>query len=101
MNSLTSNCFVRIDVIFINSTCFDDVLMSKLSALILEHVKDGSRVVSFTRPLTPHCTTDLPPDSNNWIEMFDRRQFVMSWGTATVFFHLIHKATGSSDKVSH
>lgn len=103
------------DVIFINSTCFDNALISTLSALIIGHVKCGSRVITLTKPLTPH-TTDQPPPAqddgldgesqDNWIEMFDKRQLVMSWGAATVYFHLIHShidsnsSCGNSDNSS-
>jgi hypothetical protein len=76
------------DVVFINSTCFDEDLMESLSKKC-ESLKSNSYVITFTKPL----------DSKKF-EILEKSRYAMSWGTATVYIHKRHvskkDATASS-----
>lgn len=61
------------DVVFINSTCFDDPLMDRISNLALG-MRRGTFVISLTRRL-----------SNNDFAVIESEMYKMSWGEATVF----------------
>eukprot|EP01038_Epipyxis_sp_PR26KG_P014928 gene14928-20080_t len=63
------------DVVFANSTCFDDELMLSLSKMA-EKLQPGAIVVTFTKGMT---TTKF--------ELLERKRYKMSWGPATVFIH--------------
>ena len=60
------------DVVFANSTCFDDDLMRSLSKMA-EGLKPGAIVVTFTKGLTSRA-----------FELLERKRYKMSWGPATV-----------------
>jgi len=60
------------DVVFANSTCFDESLMTDMSALS-ELMKEGSYFISLTKKLK----------SDHW-EVIEAKQYRMSWGHATV-----------------
>mmetsp|Transcript_16603 Transcript_16603/g.27706 ORF Transcript_16603/g.27706 Transcript_16603/m.27706 type:complete len:323 (+) Transcript_16603:31-999(+) len=62
------------DIVFANSTCFEDTLMRQLGDIAGEKMKVGSRFISLTKQL---------PSSK--FKLLDRRQYVMSWGEATCF----------------
>eukprot|EP00607_Mallomonas_marina_P010066 CAMPEP_0182417376 /NCGR_PEP_ID=MMETSP1167-20130531/1836_1 /TAXON_ID=2988 /ORGANISM="Mallomonas Sp, Strain CCMP3275" /LENGTH=465 /DNA_ID=CAMNT_0024590893 /DNA_START=53 /DNA_END=1450 /DNA_ORIENTATION=- len=63
------------DVIFANSTCYDDNLMSDMAQLA-QNLKPGAFFVTFTKGLdSPH------------FEVLERKRYRMSWGPATVFIH--------------
>jgi SAM-dependent methyltransferase len=63
------------DVVFANSTCFDDDLMDAISKKAAA-LKPGAFVVTFTKGLTsPH------------FEVMERKRYKMSWGPATVYIH--------------
>lgn len=72
------------DVVFANSTCFEDRLMEKLSKQA-EHLKPGAFVVTFTKGLT-----------SNKFEVMERKRRLMSWGPATVFIHRRLNADGTA-----
>jgi SAM-dependent methyltransferase len=63
------------DVIFANSTCFDDRLMQDMSAKA-EDLRPGAYFVTFTKPLT-----------STQFEVLEKKRYSMSWGPATVFVH--------------
>jgi SAM-dependent methyltransferase len=71
------------DVVFANSTCFDDSLIDDLSKLS-EALKPGAIVITFTKGLT-----------SNKFEVLERKRYRMSWGPATVYIHrrLNHNGT--------
>lgn len=71
------------DLVFANSTCFSDELMSEVSRLA-ERLKPGAVVVTFTRGLT-----------STRFELLERRRYGMSWGPATVFIHRRLRHDGS------
>ncbi len=64
------------DVVFANSTCFDEDLMAKLSRMA-EGLKPGAVLVTFTRGLT----------YMQKFELLQKKRERMSWGPATVFIH--------------
>ncbi len=59
------------DVIFANSTCFDDQLMESMSEQA-EKLKPGAFFVTFTKGLTSKA-----------FELLERKRYRMSWGPAT------------------
>ena len=61
------------DVVFANSTCFDDELMSAM-AKQAELLRPGSMFVTFTKALPSGC-----------FEIIEKKRYRMSWGPATVF----------------
>lgn len=63
------------DLVFANSTCFDDGLMSDMAEKARE-LKPGAFFVTFTKGL------DSP-----YFEVLERKRYRMSWGPATVFIH--------------
>ena len=63
------------DVIFANSTCFDDNLMMSMSKMA-EGCKPGAIFVTFTKGLNSKA-----------FELLERKRYKMSWGPATVFIH--------------
>lgn len=73
------------DVVFANSTCFDDDLMRSLSEKA-EQLKPGAIVVTFTKGLAPaRC-----------FELLERKKEMMSWGPATVYIHRRLNIDGTS-----
>jgi hypothetical protein len=64
------------DVVFMNSTCFDEALMLKLVA-VADKMAVGSFGVTFTKPLP----------SARW-KVLENEVFAMSWGSATVFIQM-------------
>ena len=72
------------DVIFANSTCFDDILMEEMGRRA-ELLQPGAFVVTFTKGLT-----------NPTFEVLERRRYKMSWGPATVYFHRRLNPDGTS-----
>jgi len=72
------------DVVFANSTCFDDNLMLQM-AKQAESLKPGSIFVTFTKGLT-----------SKKFEVLERKRYKMSWGPATVFIHRRLNQDGSS-----
>lgn len=62
------------DIVFVNSTCFEDSLMQRLAEVAGNRMKAGSRFISLTK--------QLPSQK---FKLLDRRQYVMSWGEATCF----------------
>lgn len=75
---VTDQCYiiVHLDIVFANSTCFDEDLMKSM-ALVAEHMKPGARIITLTKQL---------PSSE--FTLLDRRQYVMSWGEATCFMSI-------------
>ncbi len=67
------------DVIFINSTCYDEALMNKISDLAMG-MKKGSFFITLTKRLP--C-----PD----FVVLEYEMYKMSWGEATIF--LMQKST--------
>lgn len=65
------------DVVFANSTCFDDNLMNDMSKMA-QALKPGAIVVTFTRGLT---------GIEGKFEVLEKKREKMSWGPATVFIH--------------
>jgi hypothetical protein len=63
------------DVVFINSTCYDDELLAKLEPM-LDDLQKGAFVVTTTKPLKSYL----------W-QMIERSKFDEAWGSATVFIH--------------
>jgi hypothetical protein len=61
------------DIVFANSTCFDDSLMISLAG-VASRMKKGSRFITLTK--------QLPSED---FRLIDRRQYNMSWGEATCF----------------
>ena len=68
--------YLCVDIVFANSTCFDEQLMQAM-ARVAERMKPGSRFITLTKQLP----------SPEFI-LLDRRQYVMSWGEATSFLHI-------------
>lgn len=64
------------DVIFMNSTCFQDDLMDALDNKLHTNLKPGAQVISLSKSLKSPS-----------FEMWKRRMAEFSWGEATVFFH--------------
>ena len=64
------------DVVFANSTCFDDDLMAQLSKMA-EGLQPGAVLVTFTKGLT----------YMQQFELLEKKREKMSWGPATVFIH--------------
>jgi SAM-dependent methyltransferase len=64
------------DIVFANSTCFDDDLMRRI-AVLADRMKPGARMITFTR--------HLPSDA---FEIIDRVNLGMSWGAATCYVHV-------------
>ncbi len=69
-----------IDIIFINSTCFDDQLMLKLGEKAVA-VRSGCRIVTLTRPL-------IVKNFHDFFDISFQTQYSMSWGEATCFIHI-------------
>jgi hypothetical protein len=70
------------DVVFANSTCFDDALMADMSR-VAERLKPGAFFVTFTKGLT-----------SKKFEVLERKRYKMSWGPATVYIHRRLRADG-------
>jgi SAM-dependent methyltransferase len=64
------------DIVFTNSTCFDDALMQRIAEVAIG-MRQGSRFISLTRPL---------PSVE--FEIVDKVNLGMSWGLATCFIHV-------------
>ena len=63
------------DIVFANSTCFDDELQRALTRRG-ERLRPGALLISFTTAL-----------QTLWFVVVYKRRFEMSWGPATVFIH--------------
>ena len=63
------------DVVFANSTCFDDDLMNDMSKRA-ENLRPGAIFITFTKGLT-----------SSKFEVLERKRYRMSWGPATVYIH--------------
>lgn len=88
------------DVVFANSTCFDEELLEKLAAKA-EKMRAGSRFISLTFPLpgavkSKHCNqlsnnSSGIPDKDEMgdaaFAIIHQRRFAMSWGAATAYIH--------------
>ena len=64
------------DIVFANSTCFSRDLMDSIAAKAAG-LKPGATIITLTQPL-----------NNPALKMTKARQFPMSWGPATAFFHV-------------
>ena len=73
------------DVVFANSTCFDEKLMGDMAAMA-RNLKPGAFFVTFTKGLNI-------PDA---FEVIERKRYRMSWGPATVFIHRRLNPDGSA-----
>ena len=63
------------DIIFMNSTCFEEPLMDAID-LKLQILKPGSRIISLSKSLkSPSYNLD------------NYKKYEFSWGDATVYFH--------------
>lgn len=69
------------DIVFANSTCYDDVIMDKLS-IMARGMKKGAFFVSISRRLT--CSDFV---------VLENELHHMSWGDATIF--IMQKTTDS------
>jgi hypothetical protein len=81
MSLVLAFAFVRYmlaDVVFANSTCFDEELMAKVSHEAAKRMKPGAVFISFTRTLS-NIGSDFSVECHY--------QYAMSWGTATCFVH--------------
>ncbi len=77
------------DIIFANSTCFDDNLMESMGKLA-ERLKPGAIFVTFTKGLHnshPNVGVISGDEDQYAFELLDRKRYQMSWGPATVFIH--------------
>ncbi len=72
------------DVIFANSTCFDDELMEGMSEEAAR-LSPGAYFITFTKGL-----------SSDKFEVLERKRYKMSWGPATVFIHRRLNEDGTS-----
>jgi len=63
------------DVVFANSTCFDDSLMEAIGKKA-SSLKPGSFLVTFTKGI-----------KSEHFEQIEKKRYKMSWGPATVFIH--------------
>ena len=77
------------DVVFANSTCFDDSLMKSIGRLA-EKLRPGAVLITFTKGI-----------ESDKFELMDRKRYRMSWGPATVFVHrrLDYDGSAVDDKV--
>ena len=73
--SLTSFDWSDGDVIFANSTCFSDTLMSEMADMA-EKLKENAIFITFTKALPSEL-----------FEVTKKIRYKMSWGPATVFYH--------------
>ena len=64
-----------IDIVFANSTCFDDKLMQAISTKA-ENMKIKSKFIAFTYPI-----------KSNQFKIIDQINLTMSWGLATCIIH--------------
>ena len=72
------------DVVFANSTCFEDDLMGSM-ARQAEKLKPGTYFITFTKGL-----------GSDAFDVIERKRYKMSWGPATVFIHVRKNLDGSS-----
>ena len=72
------------DIIFANSTCFDDELMEGMSEEAAR-LSPGAYFITFTKGL-----------SSDKFEVLERKRYKMSWGPATVFIHRRLNEDGTS-----
>ena len=81
------------DMIFINSTCFNQEMMEQIYQQSLS-CKRGTWVVTNTMPL-PHAEKvpegGDPPEHLHWQKIYKTSQLQMSWGKATL--NLFYKIT--------
>jgi hypothetical protein len=67
------------NILFVNSTGFDDSVMSRVASK-LKDVAPGTRVVTLSQP--------LPASHSLSLQLVSRAPFRMTWGNATVFVYL-------------
>ena len=72
------------DVIFANSTCYEEGLMRDMS-IMAQKLKPGAIMVTFTRGLL---------EIEGKFELLEKKRQKMSWGPATVFIHRRLKEDG-------
>ena len=70
-----TTCWLSGDIVFANSTCFDIALMRALAA-VAGGMRPGAWLITLTRRV----------ESDDF-ELVDKRNYSMSWGTATCFVH--------------
>ena len=64
------------NIVFVNSTCFSQALFQVVERIALG-LKQGARVVTLTYQLRSPC-----------FKVVARGDLLMSWGSATVFYHV-------------
>ena len=74
------------DVVFANSTCFDDQLMSAV-ARCAESMRAGAFFITFTKRLPSDC-----------FDVLESKVYRMSWGAATVFIQQRNDRDASGSK---
>lgn len=70
------------NIIFINSTCFNEKLMQDISELCAKHCKSGTRIITLTKTLNYL-------EFNLYFQIIFSTQYNMSWGAATCYIHLV------------
>ena len=75
LTELSTEDWTDADIVFANSTCFDQTLMKRLAVEALR-MRRGARFITFT--------SQLPSES---FEVFEKINLGMSWGVATCFLH--------------
>ncbi len=78
------------DIIFANSTCFDESLMKAIAEKAVR-LRPGSIIITFTKPLPEVCQTDETLSTGAGASPFkiiDKTSLKMSWGPATVYTHI-------------
>lgn len=71
------------DIIFINSTLFDDHLWATLAYLV-SLTRTGTRIITLTKSLGNEGMGGM----GDRVRVVDERVYRMSWGAATAFFHV-------------
>jgi hypothetical protein len=74
------------DLVFANSTCFNDELMDRLAEKAV-HLRKGAFVVTFTRSL-----------QRDEFDVLEGETMQMSWGGATVYIHQKRTDPPAADK---
>ncbi len=83
---------IEIDIVFANSTCFNYDMIKRISELG-EKMSRNSLLVTLTYPLPNALESYVVRDSSGEIiqqkvfEIVMQRNYPMSWGVATAFFH--------------
>lgn len=63
-------------LVFANSTCFNDELFLKIEKIAQQHMRIGSRIITFTSYFQSKC-----------FKIIYKKRVFMSWGPCTVFIH--------------